>query len=126
MARSNPHVHVYSRIVCSKIHGVGVRAICKIKKGAPIFEGDKSRLVWIEAKKVQRLPKELRRLYEDFGIKKGRKYGCPRSFNALTPAWYLNHSKHPNVRCDSNYDFYALRNIKAGEELTVDYSTYSE
>jgi SET domain-containing protein len=25
-----------------------------------------------------------------------------------------------------NYDFYALRTINAGEELTVDYSTFSD
>jgi len=51
-------------------------------------------------------------------IKKGEKYGCPTNFNKLTPAWYLNHSVNPNVATDNNYRFYALRNIKKGEELT--------
>jgi SET domain-containing protein len=57
---------------------------------------------------------------------KGERYGCPATFNSLTPSWYLNHSTTPNLRCDENYDFFALRTVKPGEELTVDYSTYSE
>lgn len=126
MTRHNPHARVYARIACSKIHGVGVEAIRRISKGTHIFVGDTSRLIWIDSKSIQKLPKQLRKLYEDFGIKKHGKYGCPRSFNLLTPAWYLNHSKQPNVACNSNYDFYALRDINKGEELTVDYETYSE
>jgi SET domain-containing protein len=45
----------------------------------------------------------------------------------LTVGWYLNQSKeNPNVLCTDDYDFIALRDIKKGEELAVDYSTYSE
>ncbi len=43
----------------------------------------------------------------------------------LTPAWYLNLSKKPNMAADESYDFYSLRMIKKGEELTVDYDTYA-
>lgn len=57
---------------------------------------------------------------------KDNKYGCPKNFNQLTIAWYLNNSTDPNVGCDSNYNFFALRNIKKGEEITADYSTYSD
>ena len=33
---------------------------------------------------------------------------------------YLNESKeNPNVRCNDNYDYYALRDIKRDEELTL-------
>jgi hypothetical protein len=55
-------------------------------------------------------------------------FGCPTNFNRLTISWYLNKPKRggkPNVYC-KNYDFYASRKIKAGEELTVDYSKYSD
>jgi hypothetical protein len=44
-------------------------------------------------------------------------------------SWYINRPKageRPNVYCNADYDFFALRNIKAGEELTADYSTYSD
>jgi SET domain-containing protein len=58
---------------------------------------------------------------------KDNRYGCPPSFNRLTPAWYINDSRtNPNVRCDENYEFLAIRDIRRGEELTVDYSQYSD
>jgi SET domain-containing protein len=30
------------------------------------------------------------------------------------------------MAADKNYDFYSIRRIKKGEELTVDYETYSD
>ena len=67
------------------------------------------------------------KLYDDFCIIKGNKYGCPINFNSLTVGWYLNESKeNPNVRATNDYDFIAIRDIKKGEELTVDYSTFSD
>jgi len=121
-----PHECVYTRIRPSKIHGVGVFAIRKIPKGAAIFSQDNEPIVWIDKSLVETLPKPLRSLYDDFCIIKGGRYGCPKHFDALTTPWYLNHSEHPNVAIDENYRFQALRDIEAGEELTVDYRTYSD
>ncbi|PYJ84527.1 MAG: hypothetical protein DME22_12480 [Verrucomicrobia bacterium] len=100
--RTMPHEQVYARIGRSKIHGVGVFAIRDIPKGTKIFPDDDSELIW------------------------GETYGPPNSFNLMTVAWYLNHSKTPNVGCDKDYTFFALRDIKKGEELTADYHTYNE
>jgi hypothetical protein len=84
-------------------------------------------MVWIEEREIARLPKEIKSLYTDFGVLKEGRYGCPISFNQLTPAWYLNDSKTgANVRCDANYDFFARRDIRVGEELTADDSTCSK
>ena len=44
----------------------------------------------------------------------------------MTVSWYLNHSNNPNVEIDANYHFFAKRSIRRGEELTVDYRTYSD
>jgi len=45
-------------------------------------------------------------------------------------SWYLNEplkSKEPNVGCDPETDdFFAMRDVRLGEELTVDCDTYSE
>ena len=125
---SLPHYKVLTRICPSPIHGVGVFAISNIKKGTYIFYGDDEELMWVEKAKLKSLHKEIRKLYDDFCIikDKGTLYGCPKNFNLMTVAWYLNSSKSPNVGCDKNYNFYALRNIKSGEELTADYATYSE
>ena len=123
--RRLPHDEVYARIGRSNIHGVGVIAITRIAKGTDLFPTDLGDLTWVDKAE---LPDSaaLRRLYDDFCIRKGSAYGCPRSLNELTVAWYLNHSDLPNVRCDATYRFFALRDIEDGEELTVDYTTYSD
>lgn len=120
-----PHYGVYVRLAPSRIHGVGVVAIRPIPKGTYIFYGDEDKLIWIDKASSRRQSGEIRRLYRDFCVTRGQQYGCPRNFNQLTPAWYLNHSKTPNVGADEAYCFYALRNIRKGEELTADYSTYN-
>ena len=67
-------------------------------------------------------------MYDDFCVIKdnGKQYGCPQNFNQLTMAWYMNHSDTPNVEIDENYDFRASIEIKDGEELTINYKTFSE
>jgi len=123
-----PHEKVYTRLGISKIHGIGVIAIRDIPKNTLLFEFDNSELVWIESDKLINLPDKLKKLYDDFCIIKdnGKLYGCPENFNQLTAAWYLNCSDTPNVVIDESYNFYAKFDIKEGEELTVDYNTFSE
>jgi SET domain-containing protein len=125
-----PHYRVYARLRPSKIHGIGVFAIRKIRKGTYIFYGDDDNMAWIHKPNLRNLPGEIRRLYGDFAVIKenGTLYGCPKNFNVLTVGWYLNCSKNPNVGCniEGGYDFYALREINPGEELTLDYKTFSE
>ena len=91
-----------------------------------MFEPDDEAVVSVPADETIGLPPEVRQLYEDFCVRKGDTYECPSSLNKLTPAWFLNGSKDPNVAADSSLKFYAIRNIEAGEELTADYETYSE
>jgi len=123
---SLPHAKVWARLQASKIHGVGVFAIRDIPKNTCIFPDDDDAIVWIRRGKLSRLNPEIRRLYDDFCVIKGDHYGCPLSFNKLTPAWYFNESVKPNVVADKAYRFYSNRRIKKGEELTVDYDAYSD
>jgi hypothetical protein len=127
LQEESAHKNVYARLRPSKLHakGVGVFAICKILKGTKIFAGENEEILWTPEEK---LPKRgvHRKLYDDFCIIKEKRYGSPTNFNRLTAAWFLNESKNPNIACDDNYEFVSLRNIKAGEELTVDYATFSD
>ena len=121
-----PHENVYARLKPSKIHGVGVFAIIDIPKGTYVFSDDNEAIIWIEKKVTERLSQPLKELYNDFAIVTAEKYGCPISFNRLSLSWYLNHAEEPNMTADPEFCFFATRDIKAGEELTVNYRTYSE
>ncbi len=123
-----PHNGLLTRLKPSPINGVGVFAIRRIKKGTRLFAEDLDEIRWLKA---DALPKQqhLRQFYDDFAIVKNGRYGCPRHFHRLTISWYLNDPKKrekPNVRCDDDYEFWALRDIEQGEELTVDSTTYSD
>ena len=125
---------MFTRLKPSSIHGVGVIAIRNIKKGTRLFAQDSDEMLWVEANRLPK-DKQLLQLYDDFAVVKNgkharpKRYGCPTHFQRLTMSWYLNEPKpgeKPNVRCDENYEFIALRNIRNGEELTVDSTTYSD
>ena len=92
-----PHDGVYARLRPSRIHGVGVFAIRAIPKGTYIFPEDDDELVWIDQESLATLSREEKRFYDDFCIIRNKQYGCPQSFNKLTPAWYLNESSTPNL-----------------------------
>lgn len=121
-----PHYGVYTRLQSSPIHGVGVFAILPIASGTYIFEPDDDELVTVPEGEMGDLPESVRKLYHDFCPKEKGEYYCPASLNRLTPSWFLNHSDSPNVAADKDLKFYAVRDILPGEELTSDYSTYSE
>jgi len=124
--RRSPHDHVYARIGLSRIHGVGVLAICDIPRGTWLFRGEDERVVWVRRGRIRRLSEELQKLYTDFGMAWGDRIGVPRTLNMLSVGWYLNHSPRPNTRCDEDGRFYAVRRIRKGEELTADYRTFSD
>jgi len=124
--RKLPHDGVYTRLKPSPIHGVGVFAIRDIPKGTYMFEPDDDNLVSVRADETKNLPSDVHQLYEDFCVLKDDTYECPSSLNKLTPAWFLNTSKDPNVAADLSLKFYAIRDIGAGEVLTADYAAYSD
>jgi len=124
MKNRAPHDGVYARIGPSRIHGVGVRVIRDIPAGALVFAGESERVAWTSRAAVRRMPKEIRALYEDFGMVAGDRIGVPPSLNMLSVGWYVNHSDRPNVEAGDDGRFRALRRILKGEELTADYRTF--
>jgi SET domain-containing protein len=122
------HDGVYTRLAASQIHGIGVFAILPIPKGTALFTSEGSGLVsGIPDAEVQSLPAPLKKLYTDFAIQmeKGGEWVGPLCFDDMSTGWYVNHSKTPNINISKEYYYTALRDILVGEELTVDYDTYS-
>lgn len=126
-----PHEGVWVRLGVSPIEGIGVFAIRAIPEGTDIFANDKVPLVWVEKARLDSagLTDAEQALYHDFGIVRGDWIGCPANFHNLTPGWYLNEpgpGGEPNVRTADGLAFLAARDIAEGEELTIDYSSFSE
>ncbi len=57
---------------------------------------------------------------------KSGKLLCPKYFNRMDIGNYLNHSEAPNLRYKNGNGYFALRDIKAGEELFMNYRELGE
>lgn len=131
VSEAAPHAGVLTRLGASAVHGVGVFAIHPIAAGTDVFPNDRREIVWVDAALVDALPETSpeRGLYVDFGIRRGDLIGCPPSFDMLGTGWYLNQpvpGGAANIGVDEGFEMRALRDIAVGEELTVDYATFSE
>jgi SET domain-containing protein len=51
---------------------------------------------------------------------------CPKLFNRMDIGNYLNHLENPNLRYEKSKGYFALRDIKAGEELFANYKELGE
>ena len=113
----------FSFVLKSTKYGVGVFAVHDIKEGSYLrLFGDKNngcRAFVIRDKK------DVLKDFEHYCIDRGEKLACPKDFGCMEIGWYLNHSKSPNA-FHRNYNYYALRDIKAGEEIVIDYNSLEE
>ena len=98
--------------------GKGVFANRDFKKGEKIMHNDMSKLKKLTLKEISKFPKE-KRIHSDYAGK--GKYVIDMSTFS-----YVNHSCDANVEVKMKSilikDAYALRKIKKGEEITIDYS----
>lgn len=117
------HDEVHCRIGVSPIHGVGVFAIRRITKGSRVLESPlPTRDASVPKALLRSLPVGVRRLVDAFCEHDERTYLLPKSgLNVVSLYQYLNHSKEPNIKLVSPGHYVALRAIKTGEELTLDY-----
>lgn len=118
---------IFIRIRPSKIHGVGIFAERAISKGTDPFRLHRP-LEWValENSEIVKLPKIVQKIIADFYAPDGKRVYIPKNgLNVFDINFYINHSKTPNMKtADGGENFVAVRDIKGGEELTSDYSTY--
>jgi hypothetical protein len=129
MTKPLPHDGVFVRLGISKIHGIGVFAEQPIRAGTDVFANDDREISWVSSSVLQdpSAGRFQRLLYEDFAIRRGNELGCPANFNLLTVGWYVNEpapGHQPNLTATANFSLIALRDIAAGEELTIRYADF--
>jgi SET domain-containing protein len=114
---------VYCRLGISPVHGIGVFAIRDIPKGAkPLHSLLKIKEFSFSKKEINKLPSSVKKEVRMFCYYDKDEYLIPSiGLNAMNMAFYMNHSKTPNVKYLKNNDIVALRKIKANEELFFDY-----
>jgi SET domain-containing protein len=104
----------------SHIHGIGCFTDLDIRKGeiVHIWDGEDSR--WVSTREAHASPHKA--LYKRFGIRSTGGYWVPLDFLRISTGWYMNHSADPNLGSDDgDVTYHAIRDIVAGEELTIDY-----
>lgn len=113
----------------STIHGIGVFALCDIPKGCrDIFSKGVGNWIKLSIDDVEKLPDHSKNLVETYCLFDEDHYYVPDyGFKVMDMVNYLNHSSQPNV-CSVNdgEQYEALRDIKAGEELLVNYNSLVE
>jgi SET domain-containing protein len=116
----------YVMIQPSPLHGIGVFAIRDIPKGTrDLFSQGIGEWIKLTMAEVEALPKHSRDLVENHCLFDEDFYYVPDyGFKLVDLVIYLNHSDTPNVVSVNDGEFFeAICDIKAGEELLVDYGT---
>jgi SET domain-containing protein len=113
----------------STIHGIGVFALVDIPKGCKtMFSKGMGEWLKLTYEEVKKLPQQSVDLIENFCLYDEEGYFVPEyGFKLMDLVVYLNHSDAPNIiSVDEGAYFETLQDIKAGEELLVDYGTLVE
>lgn len=101
--------------------GVGVFATADILAGTVLHElfaaDDVVFVPWAEFVALPG-PAEVR---ENFAVRYDDGAYLPRDLNRISVGWYLNDGRDPNLDHDADYIYFARRDIRAGEELLIDY-----
>lgn len=121
--------NTYATLKPSGIHGIGVFAICDIPKGTKnIFSADRSEWHRIEKKEVDTLPTHAKALVENHCLYDDDHYFIPEyGFKLFDMVVFLNHAEDPNLLSVNDGEYFeAIKDIRAGEELLIDYGTIVE
>ncbi len=110
----------------SPVEGIGVFAIRDIPKGCrDMFGKPDAAEDWmtISKKEIRALPAHARFIVGNYCLYDEQNYYIPaHGFKKMDVSLFLNHADEPNIVSVSDGDYFeAIREIKAGEELLVDY-----
>ena len=104
----------------SEIHGVGVFSKENVNKGEQIKEERPEFEIEFNKDKLPSMPLALAKLIDTHAYE--RKIGSGILVLGIDNEKYLNHSNDPSV----NDEGIALKNIKIGDEITIDYKDFDD
>jgi SET domain-containing protein len=104
----------------SKINGVGVFAKENVKKGEKIKEVRPEFEIEFDKENLPRMPLALARMVDNYAYE--REKGSKIVVLGIDNEKYLNHSDNPSV----NDDGIALKDIKIGDEITINYRDFDD
>jgi len=115
----------------SPIEGVGVFAIRDIPKGCrDMFSKPNVNDKWITVTKIdiETLPPHAQFIVGNYCLYDDENYFIPdEGFKKIDVALFINHSDTPNIISIDDGDYFeAIRDIKEGEELVIDYGEIVE
>lgn len=109
----------------SSIHGLGVFAADPISAGTETWRFTRGFDLDLDPKFIESQPPDFFKKLMHFGYIDSK---LNRYILCCDDARYMNHSETPNLCTDYSLDKYgvdiALRDIRAGEELTIDYTSF--
>ncbi len=114
----------YVMLKPSALHGIGVFAIRDIPKGCRnMFSKGVGEWIRVPRTEIDALPQYSKDLVENFCLYDEENYFIPDyGFKLMDLVVYLNHSDSPNIVSINEGEYFeAIREIKTGEELLVDY-----
>lgn len=111
----------------SPIEGIGVFVVRDITKGCrDMFSSPDENDKWISIsrKEVETFPPHAKHMVDNYCLFDEENYFVPhKGFKKIDIALFLNHSDTPNIISINDGDYFeAIRDIKAGEELVIDYA----
>lgn len=120
----------FSFVLKPSTHGIGVFAAHRIMAGAHLrlFGDEDNQLVQFSDR--LRPKREIPELFQQYPIDRGEFVKGPQDFGCMPIGWYLNHSNDSNAKrgksVNDHWEFYAARDIAAGEEILIDYNSLEE
>ncbi|OGD24006.1 hypothetical protein A2Z10_02065 [Candidatus Azambacteria bacterium RBG_16_47_10] len=113
----------FSFILKASDHGVGVFVVHGIKAETflRVF-GDENNPSDVS---IVRKKEDVPEFFRQYCVDRGDVMGCPKDFGCMEVGWFINHSKIPSAHVRDR-EYYALRDILAGEEITIDYNSLNE
>jgi SET domain-containing protein len=118
--------NTYVMLQPSAIAGIGVFAIKDIPKGCRNMFGppdNEEDWIAVSKKEVAALSENIQFLVGNYCLYDDEQYFIPATgFKKIDVSLFLNHADEPNIVSVNDGDYFeAIRDIKTGEELFIDY-----